>query len=213
VVEPKRAVTTIETSLLEDLKKAFCNKVLVKMLVLLFIVQIVSMTLQPLMSLYVAELQGRMEGVGLTTGFIFSLSGAASALAAPLWGRAGAHYEMRGLLTAAFVGAGLFNMGQFFAVNIFQFGLLQFFMGFFLIGVFPAINMMALNSSDVGFQGRIFGLTNASTQLGSMVGPLAGGFVSSWTGIRPIFLLTGTTLVILGGYIFRLKLKGPAVNR
>ena len=213
VFEPTKIVKPAETSLVEDLKMAFRNQVLVKMLGLLFVVQIVSMTLQPLMSLYVAELQGSMEGVGLTTGFIFSLSGVASALAAPLWGRAGARSEMRGLLVVAFVGAGLFNMGQYFASTIIQFGALQFFMGLFFIGVFPAINMMALNSSDVGFHGRVFGLTNAATQLGSMVGPLAGGFVSSWTGIRPVFILTGATLVFLGVYVFQLRLRDSSVSR
>lgn len=213
VFEPQKKTAPSETSLIEDLKTAFHNQVLVKMLGLLFVVQIVSMTLQPLMSLYVAELQGSMEGVGLTTGFIFSLSGVASALAAPLWGRAGARHEMRRLLVWAFVGAGLFNMGQFFAVDIVQFGALQFSMGLFLIGVFPAINMMALNSCDVGFQGRVFGLTNAATQLGSMVGPLAGGFVSSWTGIRPVFLLTGMTLALLGVYVFRFKLNEVSIRR
>lgn len=213
VVEPKRAITAEDTSLLEDLKMAFHNHVLVKMLGLLFVVQIVSMTLQPLMSLYVAELQGSMESVGLTTGFIFSLSGIASAIAAPLWGRAGQDRGIRRPLIVAFVGAGLFNMGQFFAANIFQFGALQFLFGFFLIGVFPAINMLAIRSSDVSFQGRVFGLTNAATQLGSMVGPLAGGFVSSWTGIRPVFLLTGATLVILGAYVFSFKFNEALVKQ
>ena len=213
VTEPERTVVPKKTSLVEDLKAAYHNKVLVRMLGLLFIVQIVSMTLQPLMALYVAELQGTMEGVGLTTGFIFSLSGLASAIAAPLWGRAGQSREIRTLLVAAFLGAGMFNLGQFFAVNIFQFGFLQFMMGLFLIGVFPAINMIAISSTDVSFQGRVFGLTNASTQLGSMVGPLAGGFISSWTGIRPVFLLTGTTLAILGLYVFRAGLKKSVQNQ
>jgi len=213
VVEPKRTVVQEETSLLDDLKTAFGNQVLVRMLGLLFVVQIVSMTLQPLMALYVAELQGTMEGVGLTTGFIFSLSGAASAIAAPLWGRAGQGYNLRNLLVAAFVGAGVFNLSQYFATNIFQFGALQFLMGLFLIGVFPAINMIAISSSAVSFQGRVFGLTNASNQLGSMVGPLAGGFISSWTGIRPIFLLTGTTLALLGLFVFRTGLKASVQTR
>ena len=93
-------------------------------------------------------------------------------------------------------------MSQFFAVDIYQFGMLQFFVGLFLIGVFPAINIMAVESVEANFQGRVFGLTNASTQLGSMVGPLFGGFVSSWIGIGPIFLFTGGTLIILGVYVF-----------
>jgi DHA1 family multidrug resistance protein-like MFS transporter len=207
VQEPERLVGPVKSSLLEDLKTAFHNRILVRMLCLLFMVQMVSMTLQPLMSLYVAEIQGSLVGVGLTTGFIFSLSGAASAIAAPLWGRAGQRRPLRVLLAAAFVGAGLSNMGQFFAPGIAPFAGLQFLMGLFLIGVFPTINMIAIQSSDTGFHGRVFGLTNAANQLGCMAGPLAGGLISSWTGIRPVFLLTGSILVMLGAYSFRLKIR------
>jgi DHA1 family multidrug resistance protein-like MFS transporter len=206
VREPDRVSSPVESSLVDDLKTAFSNRVLVRMLCLLFAVQMVSMTLQPLMSLYVAEMQGSLTGVGLTTGFIFSLSGTASAIAAPIWGRAGQGRSLRISLVAAFVGAGLFNAGQFFAADITQFGALQFLMGLFLIGVFPTINMIAIQSSDVSFHGRVFGLTNAANQLGSMVGPLAGGFVSSWIGIRPVFLLTGSILIVLGAYSFGLRI-------
>ena len=207
VQEPERLAEPVKSSLLEDLKTAFHNRILVRMLCLLFMVQMVSMTLQPLMSLYVAELQGSLTGVGLTTGFIFSLSGAASAIAAPLWGRAGQRRPLRITLVTAFVGAGLFNMGQFFVPDIVSFAGLQFLMGLFLIGVFPTINMIAIQSSDAGFHGRVFGLTNAANQLGCMVGPLAGGMISSWTGIRPVFLLTGSILVLLGVYSFRLRIR------
>lgn len=206
VREPERVSSPVESSLVDDLKTAFRNRVLVRMLCLLFAVQMVSMTLQPLMSLYVAEMQGSLTGVGLTTGFIFSLSGTASAIAAPIWGRAGQGRSLRIPLMAAFIGAGIFNTGQYFAADIAQFGALQFLMGLFLIGVFPTINMIAIQSSDVSFHGRVFGLTNAANQLGSMVGPLAGGFVSSWIGIRPVFLLTGSILILLGVYSFGLRI-------
>ena len=207
VREPNRVAAPAESSLGDDLKAAFQNRTLVRMLCLLFAVQMVSMTLQPLMSLYVAELQGSLAGVDLTTGFIFSLSGTASAIAAPLWGRAGQGRSLRIPLVAAFIGAGLFNTGQYFAVDIVQFAALQFLMGLFLIGVFPTINMIAIQSSDVSFHGRVFGLTNAANQLGSMVGPLAGGFVSSWIGIRPVFMLTGSILIVLGAYSLSLKIR------
>ena len=74
--------------------------------------------------------------------------------------------------------------------------------GLFLIGVFPSINVIALGATEANFQGRVFGLTNAANQLGSMVGPLVGGFVSSLVGIRPVYFLTGSTLLVLGAYVF-----------
>ena len=202
VEEPPRAPVPKEGSLLADLKQAFGNRILVRMLLLLFGVQMVIMTLQPLTSLYVAELQGSLVGVSLIVGVIFGLSGTASAIAAPLWGRAGQSRGGYRILVAAFLGAGIFNLGQALVGNIVQFGALQFMVGLFLIGVFPSINVIALGATEANFQGRVFGLTNASNQLGSMVGPLVGGFVSSLVGIRPVYFLTGSTLLALGGYVF-----------
>jgi len=75
---------------------------------------------------------------------------------------------------------------------------LQFCFGFFIVGVYPAINTTIVNCTDKNSQGQIFGLTTTANQLGCMVGPLIGGMVSSWIGIRPIFLLTGSALLMLG---------------
>lgn len=202
VEEPASEPVPKEGSLLADLKAAFGNRLLVKMLAILFVVQMLNLTLQPLMALYVAELQGSLEGVVLTAGIVYSLSGVSGALAAPFWGRAGQTRGFYAVLVFAFIGAGIFNLGQFFANDIYQFGFLQFMVGLFLIGVFPAINIIAIGSTEANFQGRVFGLTNASTQFGSMVGPLIGGVLSSWVGIRPVFLFTGSTLLLLGAAVF-----------
>ena len=163
-------------------------------------------TLQPLITLYVAELQHTWEGVVLTAGFVFSLAGVASAISAPLWGRMGQRRGFSTLIVASLLGAGVFNFGQFWAENIVQFGLLQIFYGLFIVGVFPAMNTMALSSVDANFQGRVFGLTTSANQLGAVVGPLLGGFLSSWIGIRPVFLFTGSVLILLG-FIMHRRLK------
>ena len=202
VKEPAGAQAPREGSLWVDLRQAFGNRILVRMLLLLFGVQMVIMTLQPLTSLYVAELQGNLTGVSLIVGVIFGLSGSASAIAAPLWGRAGQSRGSYRILVSAFAGAGFFNLGQALVGDIFQFGALQFLVGLFLIGVFPSINVIALGATEANFQGRVFGLTNAANQFGSMVGPLVGGFVSSLVGIRSVYFLTGATLLLLGGYVY-----------
>lgn len=202
VKEPVNNEPPSEGSIMDDLKMAFGNKKLVEMLLLLFGAQMISMTLQPLITLYVAQLQGTMEGVALTAGIIYSLAGMAGAMSAPTWGKLGQQKGFIKILVIAFIGAGIFNMGQFFVNNIYQFSVLQFFFGLFIVGVYPAINTIAVNSTDKTFQGRIFGLTTTANQLGSMVGPLIGGMISSWLGIGPVFLFTGSSLVIIGLIVF-----------
>jgi DHA1 family multidrug resistance protein-like MFS transporter len=214
VKEPVNNEPPSEGSIIDDLRVAFNNRKLVEMLLLLFGAQMVSMTLQPLITLYVAQLQGKMEGVALTAGIIYSLAGIAGAMSAPIWGKLGQQKGFIKMLVIAFIGAGIFNMGQFFIVNIYQFSVLQFFFGLFIVGVYPAINTIAVNSTDKAFQGRIFGLTTTANQLGSMVGPLIGGVISSWLGIAPVFLFTGSVLIIIGFTVFfKISRKTMIVNK
>lgn len=198
VNEPENSQTSRESSISDDFKMAFGNHKLVKMLLLLCAVQMISMTLQPLITLYVAELQGTMEGAVLTAGIIYSLAGVAGAVAAPIWGRVGQQRGFRRILIVAFIGAGVFNMGQFFIADIYRFAVLQFCFGFFIVGVYPAINTIIVNCTDKNSQGRVFGLTTTANQLGCMIGPLLGGMISSWIGLRSVFLFTGSALLILG---------------
>ena len=202
VAEPPNSQASSESSIGDDLKMAFSNDKLVKMLLLLFSVQVISMILQPLITLYVAQLQGTMDGAILTAGIIYSLAGVAGAIAAPIWGRSGQQRGFRIIMTIAFIGAGIFNIGQFFVADIYRFALLQFLFGFFIVGVYPAINTIIVNCTDKNSQGRIFGLTTTANQLGSMIGPLIGGMISSWFGIRPVFFLTGSALLVIGLIIF-----------
>jgi DHA1 family multidrug resistance protein-like MFS transporter len=213
VTEPSSAQVSKNGSILEDFKMAWCNHKLRNMLMLLFAVQLVTMTLQPLIALYVAELQGSLEGVALTAGIVYSLAGIAGAIAAPTWGKVGQTRGFMKILSIAFFGAALFNFGQFFASSIVQFSVLQFLFGLFIVGVFPVINTIAVTGIATNFQGRIFGLMTTANQLGSMVGPLIGGFVSSWIGIKPVFLLTSSLLLMLGFWAcFSRSRKAPVIQ-
>ena len=205
VVEPEtenQSACQETGSILEDLKIALANRQLVQMMLLLFAVQAVGMVLQPVIALYVAELQGTMDGVALKAGLVFSLAGIAGAIAAPIWGRVGQTRGFFKIMVIAFLGAGVFNLWQFFANDIYQFGILQFLYGLFIVGVFPAINAIAISSADADAQGRVFGLTTMANQLGQMMGPVLGGMISSWLGIASVFLFTGSILMLLGGLVF-----------
>lgn len=198
VAEPENSQSSSEGNMMDDLKMAFSNRRLVKMLLLLFSVQMTSTMLQPLITLYVANLQGKVEGAVLTAGIVYSLAGIAGAIAAPTWGKLGQQKGFRKIIVITCIGAGLFNLGQFFVTDVYKFGFLQFCWGLFIVGVYPAINTIVVGCTDRGAQGRVFGLTTTANHLGSMVGPLLGGTISSWIGIKPVFVFTGSLFVMLG---------------
>ena len=201
VTEPAEGRKTGDSSIGSDIRRALGNRQLVTVLALLFVLQTVTMVIQPLITLYVAQLQGGYEGVVLTSGIIFSLAGIAGAIAAPLWGRLGQHRGFRPILIVSFLGAGLFNGAQFFAGHIIWFAVLQFLFGLFVVGAYPVLNTIAVSSAEEGFKGRILGLLTTAHQLGGMTGPLFGGLLSAFIGIKWVFLFTGCILLILAAAI------------
>jgi len=212
VTEPVGSKVAQTGGIRDDIKVALKNRVLIHMLLFLLAVQMAVMLLQPVITLYIAELQGTLQGAELTSGIVFSLAGIAGAVAAPLWGRLGHSFGFGTILAIAFAGAGIFNFSQFFVTNIYQFSLAQFMFGFFVAGTYPAINTIVVTNTGSNFRGRAFGLTTSANQIGSMIGPVIGGLVSSWLGIRSLFFGTGIFLFIIGLTVLWLKKQDPGLS-
>ena len=192
-------------SIKEDVKTALANGPLVRLLALLLLVQMTSMILQPLITLYITELQGSLAGAELKAGFVFGLAGIAGAIAAPLWGRIGQTTGYFRVLVATLACAGVVNALQIVVVTITQFSVFQFVFGFFIAGVLPAINSMVVANTDRDFRGRAFGLTTSASQLGFMLGPVFGGVISSFLGIKAVFVFTGVVLLSAAAVVWRSK--------
>jgi MFS transporter, DHA1 family, multidrug resistance protein len=189
---------TESRNIIQDLKAAWRNPILMKMLGILLIVQMVVMILQPLLTIYIAQLQGGFEGAVLSSGIIFSLSGVAVIIASPSWGRIGQNKGFFYILFIALLGSGVINLSQVFVEGIWGFSVIQFMFGLLISGVLLSTNTLVVQYTDANFQGRAFGLTTSATQLGSMIGPLIGGLIGSWMSIKYIFAFTGFLLVLTG---------------
>lgn len=200
-VEPKLKNMQSQ-SIWEDLLYAGRNKVLLEMLGLAFVISFANMVLQPVITLYIAQIQGSFDDIMLTSGFVFSLGGIAGAISTTFWGTFGQRKGYFLVLLMAFCGAGVFNFLQYFPVTVTGFAVLQFFFGLFFVGANPAVSAMLVKSTDPDFRGRAFGLMTTANQSGAMVGPLVGSLISTMLGIRFVFLFTGPLLVLLGLFVY-----------
>lgn len=203
VEEPKTEIADRQGSIMEDIRTALDNRPLINLLGLLLLVYMTTMVLQPLITVYVAELQGSVDGAVLTSGFIFGLAGVAGAMAAPFWGKVGQKLGFFRILVAALACSGFINLLQFFIGSIIQFALIQFVFGLFIAGIVPAINALVIANTNGDFRGRAFGLTSSANQLGSMLGPVVGGVTGSFAGIKAVFVLTGLMLLLAALVVWR----------
>ena len=179
---------------------------------LLFTAGVVQMTIllqQPVMPLYVAELQGSMDRIVFVTGLLFSIVGISGVIASPLWGIIGQRIGFRPALYIALLGTAIFGMIQAIPDTLIPFGTWRFIGGLTFAGIFPAINALLTNNTEPEDRGRIFGLSFSAQQIGSVLGPVLGGAMAMVWSIKLVVFVSGFVLIPLVVFLY---LRRPAVE-
>ncbi|SUP44200.1 MFS transporter [Veillonella criceti] len=209
VKEPKvtEEATVTTSSFREDWHFVKQRKVLTDLLWLFFIMQSAILMLQPILALYVGQLQGTMEGAALLSGMILSIGGLAGAVTTNLWAAFGQRKGYFKAVCYALCGTGLFLFLQSMPLGITWFGSLQILVGCFIVGVNPLLSAAVAHYTEPAFRGRVFGMTTTANQFGSMVGPLFASGVTTLLGIQYVFLVTGALLMFVAYQVYRRRVK------
>jgi len=186
------------TSLREDFKSVQEQPVLVRLLWIYFFMQCVIMMLQPILALYVGDMQGTMEGAAIISGTILSIGGLAGSLTTNIWVRIGERRGYFRTISYCMFGSGVVLLLQSLPVGIWWFGVLQVLIGSCIVGINPSLSAAVTLNTEPGFRGRMFGMTTTAQQFGSMVGPVFASIVSTYIGISYVFSITGLLLLYMG---------------
>lgn len=178
--------------------RVLTNRTLLNILLLIFIYQLCINMLQPFLTLHIAALQGSLQGAALSSGLVFALIALAGIIASPLWGKAAQARGYSNILSVCLIAAGIFAYLQFFVERLALFALIQFIFGLFVAGIIPTVNTLLMVNAGDGNRAKLFGITNSSSQLGAVIGPLIGGGLALFLDLRWIFALTGAILAIAG---------------
>ena len=163
--------------------------------------QMVILILQPIMTTYITTLAGDLPNIIFVSGLIFSLGGFAGVIAAPGWGWFGQHkgYLLAASIAIPLAGVGLFIQGS--VTNLYVYGAMQFVCGLFFCGVHPSLNALLAKNTAPSVKGSIFGLMFAAQQIGSILGPVLGGAVATWLGMKYVFYVAGLVLFSLAIFL------------
>lgn len=186
------------TSLREDFKSVQEQPVLIRLLWIYFFMQCVIMMLQPILALYVGDMQGTMEGAAIISGTILSIGGLAGSLTTNIWVRLGERRGYFRTISYCMLGSGVVLLLQSLPVGIWWFGVLQVLIGSCIVGINPSLSAAVTLNTEPGFRGRMFGMTTTAQQFGSMVGPVFASIVSTYIGISYVFSITGLLLLYMG---------------
>ena len=180
--------------------------VIQRMLFAAGVVQLAVMLVQPVLPLYIAELQGSMDNIVMVSGIVFSVVGISGVFAAPIWGRLGTNIGYRWALYVALFGGGVFGVIQAIPGDITPFVIWRFIGGIFFAGIFPAINALLAENTLPNERGRVYGLSYAAQQIGSVCGPIFGGLMATYWTNSIVVMTHGFVMILL---VILLYLKRP----
>ena len=190
------------------------NPVILRMLFAAAVVQMTVLMIQPVLPLYIAELQGSMDRIVFISGLVFSIVGVSGVIASPPWGILGQGWGYRQVLYTSLLLSGIFGIVQAIPHDLTWFTIWRFVGGLAFAGIFPAINAVLTQSSDPQDRGKVFAYSYSVQQFGSVVGPVLGGALATWTNNQVTLAVAGAILfpVVAILYYFRPKSPAPATG-
>ena len=150
----------------------------------------------PFLPLYISQMGVTShEALSMWSGLTFSITFLISAIVSPMWGCLADRKGRKLMLLRASLGMAIAILLQAFATNVWQLFLLRGVMGL-TSGYIP--NAMALVASQVPRERSGWALSTLSTaQISGVIGgPLMGGVIADHIGLRAVFFITATLLMV-----------------
>lgn len=172
------------------------------MMIVSTLAQMVLYILMPVITTYIKALAGSMDNIVFVAGAVFSLSGIAGAIAAPLWGIYGTRRTYFNSMFLAMLFGGIMFTLQGIPDTLMPFAVMQFGVGLFIAGIQPSLNAIIAQHTPPQLKGSVFGLLFSAQQIGGAAGPLLGGVVATYLGMHYLFPTAGAILLMLALFVW-----------
>lgn len=150
----------------------------------------------PFLPLYLLRELNVAEGsINFWTGMTFAVTFMLSAIMAPYWGALADHVGQRKMAARAGFGLALTYFLAGVCEDVYQLLAVRALCGF-IAGFVPACMSMASASLPESRMGWGMGLMQTAAASGTIMGPLMGGYLSSWFGMRASFYMGSAALFI-----------------
>ena len=172
-----------------------------KMLIACAVIHASLFSAQPILPLYIAQLQGSMDNIMMLSGTIFSVCAISIMIASPILGAAGQRFGFLKVLSCSLFFAGLLISAQVLGRTPFEFGVWRFIAGFAIAGLIPLVNSIISTECPPDKKGEVFGFNFLTGHAGMALGPFAAGALSGWFGYQAVIVASGLILFPLIIYL------------
>jgi MFS family permease len=172
------------------------------------LLMLANMSIEPIITVYVAQLVRDQNQVTLVSGIVMSAAALGSILSASRLGRLADRVGHWNVIVGALAVCALLLIPQAFVTQGWQLVGLRFLMGLALGGLLPCIASVIRHNVPDSIGGTILGYSTSAQYVGQVAGPLAGGFLGGHFGMRAVFL--GTSALIACGAIYNWAVRSAA---
>ncbi len=164
------------------------------------LLMLANMSIEPIITVYVAQLVNDPARVTIVAGLVMSAAALGSILSASRLGNLADRVGHWNVIVAALGVSALLLIPQAFVTQGWQLIVLRFLMGLSLGGLLPCITAVIRHNVPDNAAGTVLGYATSSQYVGQVVGPLAGGFAGGHFGMRAVFL--GTSILLAGAALY-----------
>lgn len=170
---------------------------LVAMLFTGMLLMLANMSIEPIITVYVATLVEDPNRVTMMAGLVMSAAALGSILSASWLGKLADRVGHWNVIVGCLAVSALLLVPQAFVSSGWQLVVLRFLMGLSLGGLLPCIASVIRHNVPERVAGNMLGYSTSAQYTGQVAGPLLGGFVGGHIGMRAVFL--GTCVLMAAG--------------
>lgn len=170
---------------------------LVAMLFTGMLLMLANMSIEPIITVYVATLLDDPQRVTMMAGLVMSAAALGSILSASRLGKLADRVGHWNVIVGCLAVSALLLVPQAFVTSGWQLVVLRFLMGLSLGGLLPCIASVIRHNVPGRVAGNMLGYSTSAQYAGQVAGPLLGGFVGGHVGMRAVFL--GTCVLMAAG--------------
>ncbi len=195
----------------EVLQHIIRHPMLLMVLIISMFVQIAHFSIQPILALYVAELNGPAN-IAFISGIAFSVTGLGNLLMTRRWGMIADKVGYDKVLILLVILAAVVYFPGALVNEVWQLVIVRFLLGVTLGGIIPVRMAYIRQAAPIAIQGEVLGYNTSLRFLGNVIGPVMGGLIAGYYGIASVFYVTSALLLASGIALFLTKWKEEHSN-
>ncbi|MFM0339413.1 MFS transporter [Paraburkholderia fungorum] len=176
-----------------DVKRNYA--VLAALLVTAMMVLLSNMSIEPIITVYIAQLGVAHNRLATVAGVVMACSAFGSMIMAARLGALADRVGGWNVIIGCLVATALVMIPQAFVKEWWQLAALRGVMGMTLAGLLPSIAKLVRSTVHEQRSGRMLGYLQSAQYAGQVIGPLIGGAIGVHFGMRYVFFVTGALLI------------------